>query len=142
LLEKRGEALRLRQARDRAWLTFKGPVHGSGRIKQRREYETALDDVRAIEEVFRVLGLSACFIYEKYRALYSLDELMVTLDEVPMGVYIELEGEPETIEVVVEKLGLRMEDAISIAYPRLYQLYRDENPQAPEFMIFSADKRP
>ena len=30
-LEKRGEALRLRTARGKAWLTFKGPVHGAGR---------------------------------------------------------------------------------------------------------------
>jgi adenylate cyclase class 2 len=142
LLEKRGEALRLRRARGAAWLTYKGPVHGSGRIKQRKEYETTLDDVRAIEEIFRILGLSECFLYEKYRAVYSIDELTVTLDEAPMGFFLELEGMPEKIEVVAEKLGLEMDDAISLTYPRLYQLYRDETPQAPEFMVFTEDRRP
>ena len=145
LLERRGEALRVRQARGRAWLTYKGPVHGSGRIKQRKEYETALDDPQALEEILRILGLSECFVYEKYRATYAMDEiddLTVNLDEAPMGFFLELEGSAERIEAVAEKLGFRMDEAISITYPRLYQLYRDENPQAPEFMVFPKDMRP
>lgn len=142
VLEKRGEALRVRQARGRAWLTYKGPVHGGGRIKQRKEYETALDDASAVEEVLRVLGLSECFLYEKYRAVYSMDDLAISLDEAPMGFYLELEGPPDRIEAVADKLGFRMEDAISLTYPHLYQLYRDEIPQAAEFMVFPEDKRP
>jgi adenylate cyclase class 2 len=142
MLEKRGEALRVRQARGRAWLTYKGPVHGSGRIKQRKEYETALGDASVVVEVFRVLGLSECFLYEKYRAVYSLGDLDITLDEAPMGFYLELEGLPDRIEAVADILGLRMEEAISLTYPRLYQLYRDEIPQAPEFMVFPKDEGP
>jgi adenylate cyclase class 2 len=142
LLEKRGEALRVRKARGRAWLTYKGPLHGSGRIKQRKEYETALDDARALEEILCILGLSECFVYEKYRAVYAMGGLVVNLDEAPIGFYLELEGSCEQIVTVAEKLGFRMEEAISITYPRLYQIYRDENPQAPEFMVFPEDMRP
>jgi adenylate cyclase class 2 len=142
LLEKRGEALRVRQARGRAWLTYKGPVHGSGRIKQRKEYETELDDAGAVEEMLRHLGLSECFQYEKYRAIYTLDDLEVNLDEAPMGFYLELEGLPEKIEAVADILEFRMEDAISLTYPRLYQLHRDEIPQAPEFMVFPRAEGP
>lgn len=138
-LEKRGEALRLRTAQGKAWLTFKGPVHGPGRIKRRKEYETLLDDVGAITEIIGALGLSECFVYEKYRADYSLDNLTVSLDESPIGFFVELEGPPEEIESAARKLGLPMEDSISATYPRLYQLFRDENPQAPLFMIFSED---
>ena len=141
-LERRGEALRVRKARGRAWLTYKGPVHGSGRIKQRKEYETALDDARALEEILGVLGLSECFVYEKYRAVYAMEGLIVNLDEAPMGTYLELEGSAEQITTAAEKLGFLMEEAISLTYPRLYQLYRDENPQAPEFMVFPEDMRP
>jgi adenylate cyclase class 2 len=142
LLERKGEALRVRLARGRAWLTYKGPVYGTGRVKQRKEYETALDDARAVGEILRVLGLSECFVYEKYRAVYSMEEMTIYLDEAPMGVYLELEGSAERIESVADKLGLVMEEAITLTYPRLYQLYRDEVPRAPEFMIFPEDKRP
>jgi adenylate cyclase class 2 len=142
LLQKRGEALRVRQARGRAWLTYKGPVHGSGRIKQRKEYETTLDDSGAVEEILRHLGLSECFHYEKYRAIYTLGDLEVNLDEAPMGFYLELEGLPDRIEAVADILGFRMEDAISLTYPRLYQLYRDEIPRAPEFMVFPGTEEP
>lgn len=140
ILERRGEALRVRRARDGVWLTFKGPVHGSGRIKQRKEYETRLDDAGAIEEILQALGLSQCFVYEKYRAVYSLDEVTVSLDEAPMGFFLELEGVPQQIERAAEKLGLRMEESISLTYPRLYQMYREDTPQAPEFMIFPDDE--
>ena len=139
-LEKRGEALRLRTARGRTWLTFKGPVHGTGRIKQRKEYETILDDVNAAEEILHALGLSECFLYEKYRADYVLEGLVVSLDEAPMGYFLELEGPPAEIEAGTRKLELRLQDAISLTYPRLYQLFRDEVPDAPEFMVFSAGK--
>ena len=139
-LEKRGEALRLRTARGSTWLTFKGPVHGSGRIKQRKEYETTLGDAIAVEDILHALGLSECFLYEKYRADYVLEGLVVSLDEAPMGCFLELEGPPAEIEAGARRLELRLQDAISLAYPRLYQLFRDETPDAPEFMVFSGGK--
>jgi predicted adenylyl cyclase CyaB len=142
VLERRGEALRLRRARGRAWLAYKGPVHGRGRIKKRKEYETALDDAQAMEEILRSIGLVECFQYEKYRAVYRIDGLEVSLDEAPMGYYLELEGSLEEIDAVVQKMGFCIEDAITLTYPRLYQLHRDEAPQAPEYMIFPGDNRP
>ena len=87
-LESRGEALRLRQARGKAWLTFKGPMHGSGRIKKRKEYETAVEDGETVREILQALGMSETFRYEKFRAVYAIGELLVCLDETPMGFYL------------------------------------------------------
>jgi adenylate cyclase class 2 len=142
VLQKRGAALRLRQARGRSWLTYKGPELGSGRFKERQEYETVLEDASAIEEIFRSLGFVERFQYEKYRAVYTIGQIEACLDEAPMGFYLELEGEREGIESVVRKVGFRMADTITAAYPQLYQAYRDQTPQAPEFMVFSKQKRP
>jgi adenylate cyclase class 2 len=99
-----------------------------------------LDDVMAVEEILHALGLSESFLYEKYRADYILEGLVVSLDEAPMGCFLELEGPPAAIEAGTRKLELRLEDAISLAYPRLYQLFRDDVPDAPEFMVFSGGK--
>ena len=139
-LEKRGEALRLRQGRGRAWLTFKGPMHGSGRIKNRKDYETALEDGDAVGEILLALGFSETFRYEKFRAVYAVGDLLVCLDEVPMGFYMELEGAPAHIVAGTQMLKFSMEEAISATYPRLWKLHRDESPEAPENMVFT-DKR-
>ena len=138
-LQRRGEALRLRRAGGRAWLTYKGPLDGGGRIKQRREYETSLGDADAAEEILRRLGLEERFRYEKFRAVYSLEKVEATLDQTPIGVFIEIEGPPSEIERAARALGLEMDVAISVSYPRLYQTYRDQTPDSPEFMTFPAE---
>lgn len=141
-LSKRDEALRLRRVGDSAWLTWKGPHHGSGRIKRRRELETLVDDGDAIEGIVAALGMKECFRYEKYRAIYRVDDAVVTVDETPMGTFIEIEATPERIVSVAAVLALDMNDAISLSYPRLYERYRVDDPSAPEFMVFPEDASP
>jgi adenylate cyclase class 2 len=136
---KRDSALRLRFVSDEAWLTYKGPNHGSGKIKQRRESETFLGDGQAMESILEHLGLEVRFRYDKYRASFRLSEAEVSCDETPIGVFLEIEGTPEQIAEVAGRLSLDMKDAISLSYPRLYQLHRAENPGAPEFMVFARE---
>jgi predicted adenylyl cyclase CyaB len=140
VLEKRDAALRLRRARNRAWLTYKGADQGGGRIKQREEYETELEDARAMEDILRSVGFIERFRYEKYRAVYSIGRVEVSLDEAPMGFYLELEGSPQEIESLARRMGFRMADGITATYPRLYQMYRDRRPRAPRFMVFPEKK--
>ena len=141
-LSKRDEALRLRRIGDTAWLTWKGPHHGSGRIKQRRELETMLDDGNAVEGILEAVGAEECFRYEKYRTSYRLDDAVLTLDETPMGAFVEIEAPPARIAEFADKLGLDMANAISLSYPRLYERYRLETPGAPEFMVFAENPSP
>ena len=138
-LGKRDEALRLRRVGDQSWLTWKGPHHGSGRIKQRRELETFLSDADAVEGIMEALGLVECFRYEKYRAIYRVESAILTVDETSMGVFLEIEATPALIREMAARLGLDMEDAINLSYPHLYELYRDTTPGAPEFMVFPED---
>ena len=136
-LSKRDEALRLRRVGEKAWLTWKGPQHGSGRIKQRRELETFLSDADAMEGILEAIGASPCFRYEKYRTCFRVTGGMLTLDETPIGSFIEIEASPERIADLAAQLGFDMNDAIRWSYPRLYQLHRLEHPDASEFMVFA-----
>jgi predicted adenylyl cyclase CyaB len=138
-IAKRDSALRLRFVGDQAWLTYKGPNHGSGKIKQRRESETFLGDGRAMEAILESLALEVRFRYEKYRASFLLSEAEVSCDDTPIGAFLEIEGSPEEIARIAERLSLDMKDAMSLSYPRLYQLHRAENPGAPEFMVFARE---
>jgi adenylate cyclase class 2 len=137
-IAKRDSALRLRFAGDDAFLTFKGPHHGSGKIKQRREAETFLSDGRALEAILESLGLEEKFRYEKFRATYLLDEVEASCDETPIGAFLEIEGTPQAIASAAERLELEMALALSLSYPKLYELYRLESPESPEFMVFPA----
>lgn len=141
-IEKRGSALRLRRVGVDGWLTFKGPQHGSGKIKQRRELETPLADPEAMEEILAALGLEERFRYEKYRTVYRLSDALLCLDETPIGPFLEIEGPPEVIQAMVETLSLPLGEAIVSTYPRLYELHRQEFPEAPPFMVFPEPPAP
>ena len=141
-LSNRDEALRLRRVGSDAWLTWKGPQTGSPPIKQRRELETLLEDGDAVEGILEALGAEECFRYEKYRTSYRLDDAVLTLDETPMGAFMEIEATPARIAELAEKLELDMTDAISASYPRLYERFRLGTPDAPEFMVFPNNASP
>jgi adenylate cyclase class 2 len=141
-LSKRDEALRLRRVGDEVWLTWKGPRHGSGRIKKRRELETRVEDGDAVHGIFEALGAEECFRYEKYRTIYRVGEAVVTLDETPMGTFIEIEAAPARVAELAGELGLDIDDAITLSYPRLYERYRLDTPDAPEFMVFPENPSP
>ena len=46
------------------------------------------------------------------------------------------------ISELAVKLGFDMADAISVSYPRLYEAFRLESPDAPEFMVFPENASP
>lgn len=135
-LSQRDEALRLRRVDDEAWLTWKGPQHGSGRIKRRRELESLLEDGDAVEGIFEAIGVEECFRYEKYRTSYRMEDAVLMLDETPMGAFLEIEAVPERIDELAAALELSMQEAIMLSYPRLYERFRIETPEAPRFMVF------
>jgi adenylate cyclase class 2 len=89
-----------------------------------------------METILDSLGLEVRFRYDKYRASYLLGDAEVSCDDTPIGAFLEIEGSPDEIAAIAERLGLSMKDAMSLSYPRLFQLYRAENPEAPEFMVF------
>jgi adenylate cyclase class 2 len=135
-LRAKGQALRVRRARGVAWITLKEPAPGDGRLKHRNEYESAVADATAIEGILCALGMSEQFRYEKYRQVYDLGDLEACLDETPIGCYIELEGSAESVNDVVARLGLSMDDGIVLSYPDLYEGHRRRFAEAPPFMVF------
>ena len=131
-----GVALRLRRARGRAILTFKGPARFSGGIKIREERETTVEDAGQTEAILAGLGLSRRFRYEKRREEWRFERCLVALDETPIGRFVEVEGEPTAIRRAVLALGLDFAEAIPYSYARLYEERRRADPSLPEDMVF------
>ena len=117
--------LRLRQD-DGVHLTYKEPDVIIDGASQRLELEVTVSDFATMQDMLEHLGYGVTAIYEKYRAAYELDGLYITLDELPFGDFIEIEGgRVEDIQVVAEKLGLDWEANITRNYLLLFNTMKE-----------------
>ena len=90
-LRQRRCVLRIRTESGKSLLTFKGPVL-PGSMKVRDEHETIIGDGEVLQRVLEELGLHVWFRYEKYREEFAYDDVIVAIDETPVGTFVELEG--------------------------------------------------
>jgi adenylate cyclase class 2 len=64
-------------------------------------------------------------MYEKYRTEYVLDEVHITLDEMPYGDFTEIEGpNPASIQAINQRLGLDWEMRNLESYILLFERLR------------------
>jgi adenylate cyclase class 2 len=136
-LLRAGQLLRLRRMGDTALITFKGPSRKE-RHKSREEIEFGVSDAGAVEKVLERLGYAPGFRYEKYRTTFSAagEPGFVTVDETPMGVFLELEGPPVWVDQTAARLGFLASAYLTSSYASLYREYRHSHPGAPEHMTF------
>jgi adenylate cyclase, class 2 len=113
--------LRLRQD-NHATLTFKGRSDIAQGVLDRVEIEVEVSDFKTARQILEALGYAVTFIYEKYRAMYALDKTLVTLDETPLGNFVEIEGpDAETLQSVARLLGLNWEVRALQNYSDLFE---------------------
>lgn len=110
-----------------ALLTFKGPAKGAkanrpSRYKVREEHELRIADHQQLPRILEALGLRAWFRYEKFRSTFQLPGMSVKLelDETPIGVFVELEGERGQINRAAALLGFHGSDYINKSYGALF----------------------
>jgi adenylate cyclase, class 2 len=143
-LRKKGLLLRLRRAGRAAFLALKGPA-GGGKYKSRLGLETVLSDLAVCEAVLGSLGFGGVFRYEKYRTEYQSSHRrgIVMLDETPIGIFLELEGEPGWINRTAELLGFEESHYITASYGQLHALNcrRQRRPVGDMLFITPAPSR-
>jgi adenylate cyclase class 2 len=129
--------LRLRRNGGRATITYKGPG-APGRHKSREEIEFDVSEPDACELALLRLGYQPGFRYEKYRTKFAAagEPGLITIDETPMGVFLELEGEPDWIDRTAARIGHPPEKYLTSSYAALYREYRLQHPSAPQNMTF------
>jgi adenylate cyclase, class 2 len=135
-LRKSGSLLRVRETAGRVILTYKGPARAV-RHKSREELEVEASDSALLQRIFQRLGFRVVFRYEKYRSEYRGHGAgIVTLDETPIGVYLELEGPPRWIDQTARGLGFAEKDYITASYGSLYLEWCREHSIKPGNMVF------
>jgi adenylate cyclase class 2 len=135
------EILRIRNYAGRCTMTHKrlpdvGP--GEDRHKHRVETETEVADGAALAVVFRSLGLTEAFRYEKWRTEWSDGQGHCVVDETPIGIYAELEGEPMWIDQAAALIGLEQADYITLSYGRLFEQWRTAHGSTASDLTFAA----
>lgn len=114
------QILRLRQDID-CYLTFKGPGSSVNGVYSRKEIEIAISDFDKAKELLEALDFKVTMTYEKYRTKYNFDGVHVTIDEMPIGNFIEVEGpDGDKIKTISLKLGLAWETRILDSYDTLF----------------------
>lgn len=131
-----GVVLRLRQYGGRRVLTYKGPGR-DGKHKVREEIETTVGDLDAVQAIFARLGFQPGFRYEKYRTEYTDDTGHLTIDETPIGNFLELEGPADWIDQWAQRLGYQESDYITLSYGRLYAAYCERKGLPITHMVFA-----
>jgi len=132
-----GRLLRLRTRGDKWTLIYKGPPL-SLRHKSREEIETDVTDGVALAAILYGLGFNPGFRYEKYRTTFRVEGEpgIVTLDETPIGLFLELEGPADWIDDTAARLGYTSTDYVISSYGSLFREFRMANPEVPEDMVF------
>jgi adenylate cyclase class 2 len=84
-----------------------------------------VSDFAAARQLLEALGYKESVRYEKWRTIYLLDGLKVTLDEMPYGNFTEIEGgDPAAIRLAATKLALDWTAHITESYMVLFDLVR------------------
>jgi adenylate cyclase class 2 len=137
-LRRRRCVLRVRVENGKSRVTFKGPVQPSI-MKLREEHETLVGDGEVLLKIFEELGLHIWFRYEKYREEFSHDDVIVAIDETPVGVFVEIEGGEQGIEATAAALGRTPADYILDSYRSLFLQYRDALGLTTSDMVFEEE---
>jgi adenylate cyclase, class 2 len=119
VLRDRGCALRIRMENGKSRITFKGPIQDSV-MKLRDEFETIVGDGMLLLRIFDELGYQVWFRYEKYREEFAHEDVIVAIDETPVGVFIEIEGSESGITAMAAAMGRGPDDYILDSYRGLF----------------------
>jgi adenylate cyclase class 2 len=155
--EARGKA-KASASKQRHIVTFKQPPAlpvgaGSdgarhGRYKVRDEIELEVAGAASLTKIFEGLGMSGWFRYEKYRTTFRLAaskawarDLLIELDETPIGTFVELEGPASAIDRAASELGFSKRDYVLKSYLVLYLEECRRKGEQPRNMVFPEGKR-
>ncbi len=118
-LDPARRVLRLRRKGARAIFTFKERDLSGSPIKRQREEETEVSDAGALASILEALGYRPALVYEKRRETWRVAGAEVVIDELPFGLFVEIEGEEERILEAEQLLGLGGAEAEHAPYPEL-----------------------
>ncbi len=131
-LERRDEVVRLRvyHPADKSpeWgvLGWKGPAQRRGEYRLRAEWESRVDDPKAVLVILRHMGYRISVRIDRAVEQYRLGEATLRLEWYPaMDVLLEVEGQPEAIERAARATGLPRDAFLAESLPYFIAAYEE-----------------
>ena len=129
-LTSRDHVLRVRVYRDahavRAELDFKGPTRREDGYKLREEIEAHVTDPNALVAILDRLGYEVTITIDRDIFQYELDGAMIRFETYPrMDTLVEVEGQPDRIERVIEALGMPRDGFLTDRLPDFARRYEE-----------------
>lgn len=121
----RGHVLRVRCLDDDdSVLTLKGPATFHEGIKTREETELHFTDRDAMLRILNSLGFNAVLEYQKTRESWHFDGVVVELDTLEFGWFVEIEGAEDQIRRTADLLSYDMSKAERHGYPSMMRAHQ------------------
>ena len=92
ILDEKRAVLRIRKIGEKAILTFKQRIQNDSDVKHQTEHETSVSDPDEIENIVENLGFKKKLIYEKRRKTWRFRQVEIVVDQLPFGLFMEIEG--------------------------------------------------
>ncbi len=118
-------------------VTFKGPPLPDV-MKVREELETTVGNGKLFLRILVKAGWNVWFRYQKYREEFKRDDVVIAIDETPVGAFVELEGSELTIRSLASALGRTTDDYIIASYRQLYVEHCTNTNKPIENMVFNS----
>jgi adenylate cyclase class 2 len=118
-LDPQTRVLRLRRTDVRAVFTYKERDASASAIKHQREDETEVSDPDALAAILDALGYRPALVYEKRRTTWHVAGVELVIDELPFGLFMEIEGPEKAIIEAEALLHLTETEAVLETYPAL-----------------------
>ncbi len=136
ILEKKNQFLRIRTG-FRNVITFKRKIENK-QFKEREEIELEIASPQQMKLILENLGFIRILIMEKYREKWRLSNAEIVIDKLPMGTFVEIEGEEKTIKEIVRILGLNFKDRIIKSYWDLWKEFSKKEGIKNENITFNS----
>lgn len=125
-LIKGNQLLRLRQD-ESCRLTYKcAPDKNTSECKVYQEFEVAVSDFETMTSILNALGYQGIQVYEKWRQTFSWRNVLVCMDTMPYGDFLEIEGPETDIKKTADTLDLKWEKRILSNYLAIFGTLRKD----------------
>ena len=74
----------------------------------------------ALLAIGTALGYQPAFRYEKYREEFALPGVVIAVDDTPIGVFVEIEGDEAAIHRLATRLGFAVAEYVTASYRTLF----------------------
>jgi len=119
-LTRQRRMLRLRRDRCNRITYKEPPTHPDPDFKVLQEYEIEVSDFAQAHTILEKLGFAPVLRYEKYRETFTYQGAEIVLDEVPVGIFMEIEAPREVIRSIAAALGLDFAARLVAGYREIF----------------------